>query len=109
MPYGKPEVHKDFTFAINDQLTYYTLDEIKSPEAKKLYQKVIALRKQIQQQTDKLESLRTNYHKGNSSKKEQLTPTILQAEQQLDELLTQPEEWEKKARNTEVLFLSKKK
>ena len=109
MPYGKPEVHKDFTFAINDQLTYYTLDEIKSPEAKKLYQKVIALRKQIQQQTDKLESLRTNYHKGNSSKKEQLTPTILQAEQQLDEWLTQPEEWEKKARNTEVLFLSKKK
>ena len=109
VPFGKPELRKDFTFAINDQLTYYILDDIQSPEAKKLYQKVIALRKQIQQQTDKLETLRTNYHKGNSSKRAQLTPTILQAEQQLDELLTQPEEWEKKARNAEVLFLSKKK
>ena len=109
IPFGKPEVRKDFTFAINDQLTYYILDEIQSPEAKKLYQKVIALRKQIQQQTDRLETLRTNYHTGNSGKKEQLTPTILQAEQQLDELLPQPDEWEKKARNAEVQFLSKKK
>ena len=109
IPFGKPEVRKDFTFAINDQLTYYILDEIQSPEAKKLYQKVIALRKQIQQQTDRLETLRTNYHKGNSGKKEQLTPTILQTEQQLDELLPQPDEWEKKARNAEVQFLSKKK
>ncbi|MGM9797746.1 MAG: tetratricopeptide repeat protein [Parabacteroides sp.] len=109
IPFGKPEVRKDFTFAINDQLTYYILDDIQNPEAKKLYQKVIALRKQIQQQTDRLETLRTNYHKGNSGKKEQLTPTILQAEQQLDELLPQPDEWEKKARNAEVQFLSKKK
>ena len=109
IPFGKPEVRKDFTFAINDQLTYYILDDIQSPEAKKLYQKVIALRKQIQQQTDRLETLRTNYHKGNSGKKEQLTPTILQTEQQLDELLPQPDEWEKKARNAEVQFLSKKK
>ena len=109
IPYGKPEIRKDFTFAIHDQLTYYTIDEIQSPEAKKLYQKAIALRKQIQQQTDKLEALRTSYHKGNSSKREQLSPTILQAEQQLDELLSQPDEWEKKARNAEVLFLSKRK
>ena len=108
MPFEQ-ENRKDFIFAINDQLTYYILEDIQSPDAKKFYQKAIALRKQIQQQTDKLEELRSNYHQGNISKKKQLTPAILQAEQQLDELLPQPDVWEKRARNTEVLFLSKKK
>lgn len=108
MPFEQ-ENRKDFTFAINDQLTYYILDEIQSPDAKKFYQKVIALRKQIQQQTDKLEELRSYYHQGNSSKKKQLTLTILQAEQQLDELLPQPDVWEKRARNAEVQFLSRKR
>ena len=109
IPYGRPEIKKDFTFAINDQTTYHTLSDIRNPEAKKMYQKAIALRKQYKDQSAKLEGLRTAYHNGNSSKREQLRPTILQAEQQLDELLPQLDEWEKKARNAEVLFLQKKR
>lgn len=109
IPYGRPEIKKDFTFAINDQTTYHTLSDIRNPEAKKMYQKAIALRKQYKDQSAKLEGLRTAYHNGNSSKREQLRPTILQAEQQLYELLPQLDEWEKKARNAEVLFLQKKR
>lgn len=109
VPFGEPKNKKDFTFIINDQTTYFTLDEIQSPDAKKFYAKAIALRKQIAQQSEKLEQLRTDYHKGNSSKRAQLRPTILQEEQQLDDLLPQPEKWEKRARNTEVLFLSEKR
>lgn len=105
MPSGKEEIRKDFEFVINNSTVYYTLEEIKSPEAKNHYQKVINLNKQILDLNTKLDDLRTNYTKGNSSRKEQLKATILQAEEQLFSLIEQPYEWEKKARNAEINYL----
>ncbi|MDR0749158.1 MAG: tetratricopeptide repeat protein [Tannerellaceae bacterium] len=105
IPSGAKEIRKDFEFVINNTITYYTLDEIKSPEAKSHYQKVIELTKQINSLHTKLEELRSNYSQGNKSKKEQLQSTILQAEEQLYSLYGQPGEWEKKARNAEINYL----
>ncbi|MDR1202322.1 MAG: tetratricopeptide repeat protein [Tannerellaceae bacterium] len=105
IPSGKEEIHKDFEFVITNTITYYTLDEIKSPEAKSHYQKVIELTKQINNLHTKLEELRSNYSQGNRSRKEQLQSTILQAEEQLYSLYEQPGEWEKKARNAEINYL----
>ena len=46
---------------------------------------------------------------GNKARKEQLKPTILQAEEQLHALLEQPGELEKKARNAEINYLKNKR
>lgn len=108
IPYGPVEIEKDFTFPIQGDLVYYTLNDIQSPEAKKYYEKVIALNKQIQTLNDKLDGLRSSYTQGNTAKREQLKPTILDAEEQLDTLLDQPDEWEKKARNAEITYLNKR-
>jgi hypothetical protein len=105
IPSGKEEIRKDFEFVINNTITYYTLNDIKSPEAKSYYQKAIELTKQINNLHSKLEELRSNYSQGNKSKKEQLQSTILQAEEQLYSLYGQPGEWEKKARNAEINYL----
>ena len=105
MPSGKIEAKRDFTFVINNNLVYYTLDEIKSPEARSHYRKVIELNKQITELQEKLATLRSEFTKGNTSRKEQLKPDILNAENQLYDLLEQPEEIEKKARNAEIQFL----
>lgn len=105
MPSGKEEIRKDFEFVINNNIVYYTMDDIKSPEAKNLYQKVVNLNKQINDLNNKLEELRSNYSQGNRSRKEQLQSTILQAEEQLYSLYEQPGEWEKKARNAEINYL----
>lgn len=105
IPSGKVEIKKDFTFVINNSLVYYTLDEIKSPEARNEYKKVIELDKQIKELNEKLTTLRAEYVKGNASRKEQLKPNILHAEEQLYSLLEQPGEMEKKARNAEIRFL----
>ncbi|MDR1402079.1 MAG: tetratricopeptide repeat protein [Tannerellaceae bacterium] len=105
IPSRKEEIRKDFEFIINNTITYYTLDDIKSPEAKSHYQKVIELNKQINELNTRLEELRSNYSKGNKSRKEQLQSTILQAEEQLYSLYKQPGEWEKKARNAEINYL----
>lgn len=103
--YGKVEIQKDFEFAINNNIVYYTLEDIKSPEAKSYYEKVVNLNKQIKELNQKLNGLRTSYTEGNKSKRDQLMPTILQAEEQLNALLDQPDELEKKARNAEINYL----
>lgn len=105
VPYGKVEIQKDFEFAINNNIIYYTLEDIKSPEAKSYYEKVVGLNKQIKELNQKLDGLRTSYTEGNKAKRDQLAPTILQAEEQLNALFDQPDELEKKARNAEINYL----
>ncbi|MEG1543340.1 MAG: tetratricopeptide repeat protein [Tannerellaceae bacterium] len=109
IPYGKVEIKKDFEFVINNNVVYYTLKEIKSPEARNYYEKVIYLNKQIQQVNDQLVALRTSYVAGNKAKRDQLSPAILKAEEQLNSLLYQPDEQEKKARNAEINYLRNQK
>lgn len=105
IPYGEVKIEKDFEFVINNDVVYYKLNEIKSPEAKSYYEKVVSLNKQIKELNEKLADLRTSYSTGNKAKKDQLAPTILQAEEQMNALLEQPGELEKKARNAEINYL----
>jgi len=106
---GTNEVKKDFDFVVSDNLVYYTLSDFASPEAKNYFEKVIALRKQIDELSGKLADMRKSYKAGNKTDKERITPIILQAENQLEELANQPHELEKKARNAEVIFLRNKR
>lgn len=105
IPYGKVEVKKDFEFIINNSLVYYTLEEIKSPEARNFYEKVVGLNRQIDDQKKKLDSQRVEFTRGNSSRREQLRPSILQAEEQLENLMSQTGNLEKRARNAEITYL----
>ncbi|SEG21962.1 tetratricopeptide repeat protein [Parabacteroides chinchillae] len=107
IPDGRVEIKKDFEFVINDNTVYYTMDDIKSPEAKNLYSKVVTLNKQIKEINNKLNRLRTTWNNSNNAKRDQLKPQILQAEDQLYELQSQPAELEKRARNAEINFLKK--
>lgn len=105
IPYGADEIQKDFDFVINNTLVYYTLDEIKSPEARSYYEKVVSLNGQIRELQEKLDELRATWTQSHPTKRDQLAPVILQAEGELNDLLTQPAGWEKKARNAEINYL----
>ena len=109
IPYGEEKIEKDFEFIIGNNIVYYKLNEINSAEAKSYYEKVIALNKQIKELNEKLENLRASYTEGNKTRKEQLKPTILQVEEQLNTLIEQPNELEKKARNAEINHLKNKR
>ncbi|MDL2255067.1 tetratricopeptide repeat protein [Parabacteroides sp. OttesenSCG-928-G06] len=107
MPYGQEEIKKDFEFVVTNDVVYYTLDDIQSPEARSLYEKVVALQGQINTLKETLEEQRDAYAAANSAQKQNLQPQILQNEQQLSQLQSQPAELEKKARNAEILYLRK--
>jgi hypothetical protein len=101
------ERRHDFEFVINNNLIYYTLNDIKSPEARTLYEKYLNTCRRIDDLDKNLTDMRNNYSKGNQAKKNELRPSILQAEAQLLALLQQPPDLEKKARNTEINHLLK--
>ena len=103
------EKERDFVFIVNDKITYYTLNDIKSNEAKSLYSEVININKQIDNLNKKLGEIRESFTKGSSSVRSQLKPTILQAENQLYALMENAKEQEKKARNAENIELGVKK
>jgi tetratricopeptide (TPR) repeat protein len=105
LPFGEVKKQKDFEFIINGTLVYYTLDEIRSPEARNYYEKAIAVNKEAEELKKKLAGLRTEYTAGDNNRRDRLRPLILQAEKQLEALLPQPDEWEKRARNAEITYL----
>lgn len=102
---GNSGPQKDFEFIINDNTVYYTLAEIKSSEAKSYYEKVIGLKQEIDGLKNKLEESRIKYTKASQSARGQLATEIHKDEVQLDNLLDQPYELEKKARNIEIQYL----
>ncbi|MDR1645650.1 MAG: tetratricopeptide repeat protein [Tannerellaceae bacterium] len=104
IPSEKKEIRKDFEFVINNNTIYYAWEDFKSPEARDFYEKRISLGKQIEDLGNRLDELRTAYAQGNRARKEQLKPTILQAEEQLYTLLLQPLSLEKRARNAEINY-----
>lgn len=107
IPYGRVEIKKDFVFPINDEIVYYTLDEIKSHEAKALYQKALGISKQIKDLNEKLDNARISYTNAKGDKREQLKISILEMEERLYEMQDEPAEWEKKARNAEITHLKR--
>ena len=93
---------RDFEFFINDKITYYTINEIKSREAKSLYEEVLSLKKQIENLRNRLNEIRNSYLNTPASTRGQLKPAILQAENQLFSLMEKVATQEKKARNAEI-------
>ena len=93
---------RDFEFFINDKITYFTLNEIKSNEAKTLFQEVLSLKKQIEDLKKRLDEIRNSFTNASASRREQFKPTILQAENQLYYLMEKAVAQEKNARNAEI-------
>ena len=99
------KIIRDFEFIVNDRTIYYTLNEFRSTEAKAFYERVIGLRQQANTLEVNLYDKRQSYAQGNTTVRDQLKPSILQSEIELRTLLTQINEWEKRARNTENVSL----
>ena len=97
---------RDFEFFINDKITYFTLNEIKNPEAKNLYQEVLKLKNQIENLKIRLDGIRNSFTNAPASSREQFRPPILQAENQLFSLIEQAAAQEKSARNAEIRQLT---
>lgn len=75
---------RDFVFPVNNRTVYYNYDDFNSSEAKSLMHKYMQYSAQISSSSDKLESLRAEYHKATASQKAKLSTQILSLERNIE-------------------------
>lgn len=95
----------DFVFPINNRITYMTLKDFDSSEARNLFIKAQDIRKSIQETENKLQQLRKEYR--TAKNKKTIEPQIIRLEQFLLGLYGQPEELEARSRAEEIAYLIK--
>ena len=99
----------EFSFVVNDDLTYTRLTDFKAPGSRKLYQELQGLCQQYQRLTDALDKSRDNFAQATPNERDELRPEILASEQAQFRLQRQIHETEKTIRNNEIIFLTKNK
>lgn len=99
----KPQEHRiaDFEFVIDDNTTYYLLNDFKSAKARQLFQRYRQMEKDYRQQEEKLDNMRTRYANSNKQEKAILTPAILDLEQRVMQMSGELDALEINVRNAE--------
>lgn len=98
---------RDFTFIIDDNTTYYTLDEFKSPQAKRFFMQWQQSRKELAALNETLEAKRLLYRQSNASKRQAMTNELLGMERKAEQMETDTESMTETIRNAEKAFLAK--
>ncbi|MDF1511955.1 hypothetical protein PZE06_28300, partial [Robertmurraya sp. DFI.2.37] len=93
---------KDFTLIIDDSAVYHTLNDFRSAEARKLYQQRIQKQKDYDNLKKNLDDKREQYAQGNSARKKNLTPAILELEKRTEQLLKEMAQLDISVRNEEI-------
>lgn len=75
----KEKQDNTYSFILNDDVTYYSITDFKSEQAKELYLRYKRLESDIKEQKDKLSNLRDRFGAGDKS----VTPAILDLEKQV--------------------------
>jgi tetratricopeptide (TPR) repeat protein len=91
----------DFKFIIDDNATYYHLEDFRSAKAKELYSKYSLVEKSCKQQQAKLEEMRMEYARVGKSEKDRMSPAILDLEQRVQQLSSEVEQIAIQVRNFE--------
>ena len=102
-------IDSQFSFVVNDDLTYSRIADFKAPGSSRLFQELQSLRRQYQRLTDALDKARDYYVQADNDERDELRSEILASEQTLLQLQRKIHETEKTIRNNEIIFLTKNK
>ena len=98
-----PATH-DFTFVIDDQRTYTSIEDFHSPAAKQQMKKWLQLKNSVQTDTEVLNRLRDNYAVSDAGQRQQLARTINRLEATYYPQQEQLRQLAKEIRNTEITY-----
>ena len=99
---GKKNKKTEFTFIVNDNRTYTSLNDFRKPEAKKMFQEMRKMQRDLETLENELDKLREKYSKSNKAVRESMTPGILDKEKRVNGLRTEIGKMETKTRNMEL-------
>lgn len=100
----KPKQRKtvEFEFVIDDETTYYLLNDFRSEEAKQLFRQHQQLKESYQKQKEKLDAQRQQYAQAEKAQKEQMAPAILDLEKRVQQMALEIDHLSIEIRNTEI-------
>ncbi|MBR3443607.1 MAG: hypothetical protein IKG96_08110 [Bacteroidaceae bacterium] len=93
---------RDFELVINDQKTYTSLSDFKSPTAKQLCQQWLQKQKNLHTLCEQLSALRDQYAQANRTQQRALSQQILDLEKRVEDLTDEVAQAEKETRNAEL-------
>lgn len=99
---GKKNKKTEFTFIVNDNRTYTSLNDFRKPEAKKMFQEMRKMQSDLETLENELDKLREKYSKSNKAVRESMTPGILDKEKRVNGLRTEIGKMGTKIRNMEL-------
>ena len=99
---GKKNKKTEFTFIVNDNRTYTSLNDFRKPQAKKMFQEMRKMQSDLETLENELDKLREEYSKSNKAVRESMTPGILDKEKRVNGLRTEIGKMETKIRNMEL-------
>jgi hypothetical protein len=93
----------DFTFVINDQVTYHTLSDFRNEQARSLFSQAAGYEKQLQALKNELSQKREQFAGGQTN--DNITTSILHLEKESESLFREMERLKIQARNEEIRTL----
>ena len=97
----------EFTFVVNDDVTYTRLSEFRAPGSSRLFQELQSFRQQYQRLATALDKARDYYEQAAQEERDELRSEILASERTQSQLQRQIHDTEKTIRNSEIIFLTK--
>lgn len=94
------ESEGDFTFVINDKVTYSTLSDFRNEQSRSLFSKALGYKKQLQALKDDLSQKREQF--AGDQTNDTLAASILNMEKESDSLFREIEKLKMQARNEEI-------
>ncbi len=91
----------EFTFPINDEVTYHNMTDFHSTEAKNLMAKILNKRGELAKTSDYLDKLRDKYASANEQHRLEMKTELMQMEEQQEQLTFEVHSTEKQLRNLE--------
>ncbi len=95
---------REFTFVVNDNLTYTRLADFRAPGSKRLFQELQSHQQQYQRLQAALDKARDYYAQASQDERDELRPEILASEQTQSHFLQDTQETEKYILNIEIAF-----
>ncbi|MBO4720810.1 MAG: hypothetical protein J5658_13190 [Prevotella sp.] len=103
------QTKSEINFVINDQVTYTSASQFRSPESQSLYRQLTDTKKKLSEIRSTIEKSRTYYVKANAEDKRVLRTEILDGEDEILRLTAQVNTLEKKIRNAENIIINPSK
>lgn len=97
----------DFSFIINDEKTYHSFSDFRSPTALQQFRTFQQMEKDYKQQSERLKTMRDNYASASAAQQQQNAPAILDLEKRVRQMKKELNEQEIRTRNEEIQTLNK--